>query len=133
VAEAFTGERLEVGGRLEARRSVFRDLVEIGGAATTREGIKAARIRLHHRSKVVGPIVGGDVEIDRGARAEDVYGVRVDVAERCEVRRIVAETVRVLRGASVGEVLYSRSADIHPEARLGTPARKVESLPPFPL
>jgi cytoskeletal protein CcmA (bactofilin family) len=133
VGGPFTGDRLEVGGKLDALRAVFVDSVEIGGSAQTREGLKAARIRLEHRSRVSGPVVGDDVQLERGARVEDVYGQRVELAERCEARRVVAANVRVRAGASVGEVVYSGTADIDPSARLGTPPRKVDTLPPFPL
>jgi cytoskeletal protein CcmA (bactofilin family) len=133
VGEAFTGASLEVGGKLEARRATFTDTVEIGGNAVTKDGLKAARIRLRRRSRVQGPVVGGDVQIERGARVEDVFGDVVELEERGEARRLVAARVRVLAGAEVQEVLYSVSAEVDPGARLGAPPRKVDPLPPFPL
>jgi hypothetical protein len=133
VGDELTGDRLELGGALSARRAVFVSLAEIGGRVSTKEGLKAGRVVLQRKSRVSGPLVGGAVELEDRARADDVYGGSVELGERTEVRRIYAARVRISSGSSVDEVTYTESAEIDPGARLRTPPHKVDALPAFPL
>jgi cytoskeletal protein CcmA (bactofilin family) len=133
VGEALTGRSLSVGGSLDARRAVFSGDAEVGGSISTREGAKADRFRLRHRSRATGPLVGNVVEIESKGRAEDVYGRRVELGRKAEARRIVAATVRLDEGCEVGEILYAESIELGRGVRCRQPPRKVDVLPPFPL
>lgn len=133
IGEELTGERLSVGGSLSARRAVFSGEAEIGGAIATREGAKADRFRLRHRSRASGPLVGNFVEIESKGRAEDVYGGRVELGRKAEARRIFATSIRLDDGCDVGEVQYVDSIDLGRDVHCRQPPRKVDRLPPFPL
>jgi hypothetical protein len=95
--------------------------------------VKSERIGVGRKSRVEGPLVGGQVTIQRDGRAEDVFGDRVELERGAEVRRIVANDVRLGRGTAAVEVLYTRTFEADSSASVRTPAQKVASLPPFPL
>ena len=133
VREVLTAERLELGGSLETRRAILSDLCEVGGNVTTQEGLKAARIRLQRKSRARGPLVGQTIEIERSAHVDDLFGGEITLEERAEARRIFGARVRLRDGASADEILYTDSVEVDARARVRSPPRKVDTLPPFPL
>lgn len=129
----MTADNLEVGGSVEAQRARVIHLAEVGGRVTTRDGMKAERIVLHRRSRASGPLVGGRIELAARTVVEDLYGSEVVMDSGAEARRVFAEVVTIGSGASAVEVTYTRSATIHPSARIGRPPLQVSQLDPFPL
>lgn len=132
VEGELTAQEMDVGGSVSADKAVVKERAEIGGRVSTHGGLRAATIVLHRRSRALGPLVGGRVELGPRTNVEDVYGSDVRLEDGGQARRIVADSVTVEAGATVGEVVYTRSATIHPSARLGQPPRKVAQLDPFP-
>jgi len=133
VGGTLSAEQVEVGGKIDAGRAVVRGTVEIGGVISTRDGAKAARLRIRAKGRATGPLVGGRVEVESRARAEDIYGEHVELGHKASARRIYAATVRLEDGSEVDEVQYTQSIEMGSGTRCRTPPRKVDALPTFPL
>ena len=78
-------------------------------------------------------MVGGRVELERGAQVEDVYGEQVELEESAEAARIFGVHVRLRDGASADAVTYTQTLEVAPGASVRTPPQKVGTLPTFPL
>jgi len=133
VADELSADHLDLGGRVTARRAILRTRATIGGGVDTQEGMKSPRIVLRRKSRASGPLVGGVVELEEKARADDIYGDSVELRDKAVARRIFAATVRIHEGAAASEVYFTQSAEVSPGTTVASPPKKVDQLPSFPL
>jgi cytoskeletal protein CcmA (bactofilin family) len=119
IRRDLQGSDIRLGGKLEARKVVASNLIEVIGVVETSLGMKAKTIEVRSGSRVVGPIIADQVEIGSS------YGVVLDwekqwmgqlatmrlVGRMTKVEDIYADTVR-LGKVSNSEKVFARVVEI---------------------
>jgi cytoskeletal protein CcmA (bactofilin family) len=82
---------IDVGGSLKGLRVVASDSVDVGGSISTIEGTKAERVRIGRKGEIHGPVVAGEVNLEEGAEAEDIYAEVLIMEEGSSAKNIYAK------------------------------------------
>ena len=149
---------LRLGGKLEAKRVLATNQIEISGVAETDYGMKAKMVNVHSGSQVEGPIVGEQVDIGRSyavvmnwekqwmgqvaamrlvgrmTQVQDIYADTVRLGKVSKCGRINARLVEIEEGAHAEEIRYSGELKGNvDQAYIDKPPTKVDHLPEPPL
>jgi cytoskeletal protein CcmA (bactofilin family) len=101
----------------------------------TLEGLKGRLIETGRNFEVRGPLIGGKVELNRNADAEDIYAQELIMEDGSRARNVYAERLRIEDNCQISGVIeYTESVEVGRGlvAKSGGP-RKVDQLPKFPL
>jgi cytoskeletal protein CcmA (bactofilin family) len=88
---------IDVGGSLKGLRVVASDSVDVGGSISTIEGTKAERVRIGRKGEIHGPVVAGEVNLEEGAEAEDIYAEVLIMEEGSSAKNIYAKKIYLER------------------------------------
>jgi cytoskeletal protein CcmA (bactofilin family) len=152
------GTDIRLGGKLEARKVLATNQIEVAGIAETQKGLRAKTVKVHSGSRVEGPIVADNVEIGKSygvlmdwegrwlgqlaamrlvgrmTSVEDIYGDTVHLGKVSKSGRIFARIVVIEEGCHADEVNYTGELRGSIErAHLGRPPTKVDRLPAPPI
>jgi cytoskeletal protein CcmA (bactofilin family) len=149
--EVACGE-LGVLGKAEARSVTVVGKADIAGEVETRAGLKARSVFVGRGSKVVGPLVGDEIEVGKDAdfgsvwglpwwrsmvgqttTVEDLHGGIVRLGQRSSAKRIFGKVVELKQGSMAHEVVYTEELRLPSDYFLREPPTKVEKLPDPPL
>jgi len=152
VGGVFEGQSLKVAGRFSAKRALVSSGAEIYGRAETREGLKAATVRIGSGTVCTGPIVGETVEVGESgpgvsaffwgqrlrvqagtSRVDDVYATKVSLGPGSRAGHIYAATVSLGPGCDVDAVTYVDELKVTERVKIAHPVQKVDRLKEPPL
>ncbi|MBI3841218.1 MAG: hypothetical protein HY297_04605 [Thaumarchaeota archaeon] len=133
IGGEMAGKDLEVGGTFKATKAILSGRAAMGRSVETRSGLKAATIKLGKGGKALGPLVGEEVDLEKGTTVEDVYAKVLRVEKASKLGRIFAETVELGDGCSAREIQYTGELRMGKATRVEQAPRKVDALPDPPL
>jgi cytoskeletal protein CcmA (bactofilin family) len=143
-------EGLSVGGAAEVGGTIEAESVKVGGAVRaesvvasrsiethkirTVKGAKADRIEIDRRGEALGPLVGREVVLQRGAYAEDVWGDRVVLLRGARARNVYAGVFEAEEGSDVtGSILFTVELLAERGCHFTAQPAKAEKLPDRPI
>ncbi|HXZ90269.1 MAG TPA: hypothetical protein VEG61_04325 [Candidatus Dormibacteraeota bacterium] len=151
VKQQLECDVLGVGGRLEAESIRVNGQADIVGEIATTRGLKAKSILVGKGSRVIGPIVGEQIDIGKEmelggdlwehlwhpirkmTEVEDVYGSVVRIGSNSIVKRVFGEVVEVEAGAAAEELVYTNELKLPDNYHMNKPPLKIAKLPDWPL
>lgn len=144
-------ESIMVGGRLRANSVMVDGQADIDGEVESTRGLKAKSILVRRGSRVVGPLVGEQVEIGKAAGAwrfplggrlassgrntsvEDAHGGAIKLGPASRARLVFAEDLEMDDGSHADQVTYTKILKLHMSNLLSKPPVKTSQLPEPPL
>ncbi len=158
VDQNLEGTDIRLGGKLEAKKVLATNQIEITGMAETDYGMKAKTVNVHSGSKVEGPIVAEQVEVGKSyavvmnwekqwmgqmaamrlvgrmTQVEDIYADIVHLGKVSKSGRIFARLVEIEDGAHAEEIRYTGELKGNVERiYIDRPPTRVDHLPKPPL
>jgi len=119
------GGSLAVGERIDAQR------IEIGGRIAAKRIKATETFRIGKRGNVQGLVEARSILVRERARADSLYGDEIRVEERGRVKSVYGRTVYLEREVTVeGEILYTESYQAEDRVVLRSEPKKVDTLPP---
>ncbi len=144
-------DALEVAGKLTAVSVDAGSTAKIAGGAVAPRGLKARSVIVGLGSRVVGPIVGEEVEVGKElslggglwsgvfssigkmTAVDDVHGKVVRIGRYARAKRIFAESVEMENGSIAEEITYTKDLRLPMNFHLTKPAVRVGVLPQPPF
>jgi len=152
------GTNIRLGGKLEAKKVLATNQIEVAGIAGTQLGLKAKTVEVRSGSQVEGPIVADNVEIGKSfgvimdwegrwlgqiaamrlvgrmTKVEDIYADTVHLGKVSKSGRIFARIVEIEEGCHAEEINYTGELKGSVErAHLGKLPNKLDRLPAPPI
>ncbi len=144
-------ESVVVGGRLKADSVLVDGEADIDGEVESARGLKAKSILVRRGSKVVGPLVGEQVEIGKTAGAwrfplggrlassgrntsvEDVHGGAIKLGSSSRAKLVFAESLEMDDGSHADQVTYTKTLKLRMNNLVNKSPMKTPELPEPPL
>jgi cytoskeletal protein CcmA (bactofilin family) len=144
-------ESIIVGGRLKAASILVDEEADIDGEIESMRGLKAKSIIVRRGSRVVGPLVGKQIEIGKSTGAwrfpmggrlassgrntsvEDVHGGTIRLGPASRAKLVFAEILEMDDGSHADQVTYTNALKLHMNNLLNKPTMKTSELPDPPL
>jgi cytoskeletal protein CcmA (bactofilin family) len=134
-------------GKLTAERVTVAGEADVVGEVSAPRGFEAKSIIVSRGSKVLGPLVGVEVEVGkemdpgsvwglpwwrsavgRKTKVDDVHGKRVRLWPNSRAGRIFADIVEMDEGSTAAELTYTGEVRLHDNNQLTKPPIKSEKL-----
>lgn len=152
------GTDIHVGGKLEARKVVATNEIEIAGVVRTDIGLKGKTVRIASGSRIEGPIVAEKVDVGKSygvimdwekkwmgqvaamrlvgrmTKVEDIYAEEVHLGKASKSGKIFTKVVEIEDGCVIDEIYYSEELKGRVErSHIERTPIKVETLSEPPL
>jgi cytoskeletal protein CcmA (bactofilin family) len=129
IGSEISAGNIEIGGVLRARKVLAEDRVEVGGSINTIEGTTARFVEIGKRGTVRGSIRAGQVNIDKEAYAENIFGKRILLRSGAHAENLYGESIIIESDCQIsGEVQYTNELKTGDNVSLARTPQKVDKI-----